>query len=205
MHIGDSSEEKTKKYPFTEFTEHVTETHFNCVKEMLEKLSEKLQRERMCYPPKDPQAVIEAKAKNWADALKDLDSAGVKERKKPSVAIDFDGTIAKYDHYRGKGFFGEPIEGARNFIKLLKDMGWVVIINTTRSEIHAVESYLVVHGIAYDFINFNPENEIQDLSDKKVLADVYVDDRAVRFDGNWQQTFGDIVTARPWWKEIKRK
>lgn len=208
MHIGDSGEDKTKKYPFTEFmenSEHPAVVHFDCVKEMLEKLKENLQRERMFYPPKDPQAVIEAKAKNWTDALKDLDTIRAKAKKKPSVAIDFDGTIAKYDHYRGKGVFGDPIAEAKNFIKLLKNMGWIVIINTTRSEIHAVEAYLMVHGIPFDFINYNPENEIQDLSDKKVLADVYVDDRAVRFDGSWQQTFRDIITARPWWKEVRNE
>ena len=76
-----------------------------------------------------------------------------------------------------------------------------IIINTTRSEISEVEEYLKKHHIPYDYINHNPDNDEQELSQSKVLADCYVDDRSLRFEGSWGPRFAnEILYFKPWWK-----
>ena len=119
-----------------------------------------------------------------------------------TIAIDFDGTIAQYDRYRGKGIFGLPIDGAIEKINRLASQGNIIIINTTRIEKHDVAEYLKLYGIHYDYINYNPENDRQMLSHSKVLADVYIDDRNIEFNGEWNDDLiAKINNFKPHWRK----
>ena len=119
-----------------------------------------------------------------------------------TIAIDFDATISEYTGYKGKGVFGLPLPGAVKYINRLHNQGNTIIINTTRSEIHLVSQYLTDWNIPYDYINFNLENIKQDLSDKKVLADVYIDDRSLVFTGEWTEDYvNKIIAFKPWWRK----
>ena len=117
------------------------------------------------------------------------------------IAVDFDGTISRYDGFKGKGIFGEPIRHAEYFIKLLKEDGHRIIINTTRSETHQVIDYLKGNRIPFDYVNHNPENIIRGCSLGKVLADVYVDDRNIPFNGNWNEAYARIKEFKEWWRK----
>ena len=117
------------------------------------------------------------------------------------IAIDFDGVINGYKGFKGKGKFEPPVPGAYRALTLLKEAGHTIIINTTRSETWLVEDYLRKNGIPFDHINTNPENAKRHLSPSKVLADIYIDDRNIPFDGNWSRTLGEIEVFKPWWKQ----
>lgn len=116
------------------------------------------------------------------------------------IAIDFDGVISNYKGFKGKGVFEEPVPGSIMAIQCLSLSGHTIIINTTRSETWLVEEYLEKHKIPFNYINFCPENQRRHLSPTKVLADVYIDDRNVRFDGNWVATYDEVIKFKPWWK-----
>lgn len=118
-----------------------------------------------------------------------------------SVAIDFDAVVSHYYGWQGKGVFGVPIKGARESLDLLRKAGRRVIIHTSRVETWLIAEYMKKHSIPYHFINHNPDNVYYHLSPLKVAADVYVDDRALRFDGNWEKTFTEIINFVPWWKK----
>lgn len=119
-----------------------------------------------------------------------------------TVAIDFDGVISTYSGWKGKGVFGPPIEGVVESLKKMKELGWRIIINTTRIELHDVATYLDFNKIPFDFINHNPENVEQMLHPGKVLADVYIDDRSLTFNGVWDEKFFDeIANYKPWWRK----
>jgi len=120
---------------------------------------------------------------------------------KKTLAVDFDGVISYYKGFKGKGVFGPPIEGCREMLNDLIKNDWTVIINTTRSETPDIKAYLNLHNIPYHHINFNPENVRQQLSDTKVVAHVYLDDRAVRFNGNWKEAAEQIMNFEPWWRK----
>lgn len=98
------------------------------------------------------------------------------------LAIDFDGVL--HDNtWRAPGHrMGVPIQGAREVMGTLKDLGHQLVIFTERgASPEHVEDWLDYFKIPYDSV-----------TDRKPKADVYLDDRAVRFK-NWAEAYHDIV------------
>ena len=116
------------------------------------------------------------------------------------LAIDFDGVISEYTTWKGKGNFGTPIAGCAEAIKKLKEAGHTIIIYTTRLEIHQVKEYLESYNILFDYINHNPEDSRRMLHPNKMNADVYIDDKAVTFKGDWVEVADRIIEFKPWWR-----
>lgn len=99
------------------------------------------------------------------------------------VAVDLDGTILEFDGWKGHYWFGEPTRGAREALTELKRRGYVIVVWTTRKNVSDVARVLDSYGIPFDFINENPYQPPD--CGRKIFADVYVDDRAVEFRGDW--------------------
>jgi len=118
------------------------------------------------------------------------------------VCIDFDGVIHEYDGFKGPGVFNGPVAGAAEALRYLKDAGWVVIIYTTRAEVELIADWLIEHNILFDEINQHHETYNNPMNPGKPHADVYVDDKAVRFEGDWDDTLNQLVYSeiRPWWE-----
>ncbi|MBE3577259.1 MAG: hypothetical protein IMX00_06165 [Limnochordales bacterium] len=124
-----------------------------------------------------------------------------------TLCVDFDGTITEYERYRGRGVFDPPIPGAAETLRRLKAEGWRIIIYTTRSETEEIAAYLREHGIPFDGINKDEEGP-PGVQPGKPAADVYVDDRAVAFRGDWETAYRQIYELLAWkkeWKEQLRK
>src|SRR6201988_2756427 len=66
-----------------------------------------------------------------------------------TIAVDFDGVIAEYDGWKGKGVLGLPRKDVVEALHELRAEGWKVVIHTTRGE-REVRPYLVRHGIPHD-------------------------------------------------------
>lgn len=119
----------------------------------------------------------------------------------PTVAIDFDGVISSYDRgYLGEHLFGDPVPGVQDATKKLQDMGFKVVIFTVRAENPSIRKYLEDNGIAYDAINENPWARVPHQVSGKIPADVYIDDRAIHFDGDWGPIPEKVYNFRPWHK-----
>jgi hypothetical protein len=119
------------------------------------------------------------------------------DHNKKSIAVDLDGVIIEYDGlWKGPEVFGPIIPGAIEGLKQLKEMGFTIIVYTTRNNCMAssmgdydaaeltnmVRVLLDFFDIPYDYISlFKP------------LAAYYLDDRAVRFT-NWTKAVKDIKT-----------
>lgn len=106
------------------------------------------------------------------------------------VAIDFDGTIVENEYPN----IGPLKENAIRCIRLLKEIGCNIIITSCRTNtiIHPnLAERLTQVKIMKAFLERNniPFDEIDNGTQGKVDADVYIDDRAVRFENNWE----DIV------------
>jgi len=103
---------------------------------------------------------------------------------KKSVCVDLDGVLAQYDGWKGVEHIGDPIPGAAEFTKRLREIARVVIFTcrtnadpkiSGRNEsvqmlTQRVRLWLDAHGFAYDEIY---------VGQGKPLAAAYVDDRAV--------------------------
>ena len=117
-----------------------------------------------------------------APARKDVEFAEAKKTGK-TIAVDLDGTLAEYTGWKGEDDFGRARPGAREAIQKLHDQGHIIIIFTTRGRRDLVSHWLRDNGIVFDYINENP-NQPEGTSGK-VVADVYIDDRAVNAKGAW--------------------
>lgn len=124
---------------------------------------------------------------------------------KITACIDFDGVINDYQGWKGVDVFEHPVPGAAEALSYLRDkLGWYIIIHTTRVASEALESWLCRHDISYDTINqMKPGAQDNPHNAGKPPADIYIDDRGFRFNGNWPETIKKLVLMdlRPWGKK----
>lgn len=117
-----------------------------------------------------------------------------------TICIDIDGTISHYIDWVDGHTFGKILPHCAESIQELKRKGWFIIIYTTRANNQEISKFLYENGIPFDFINENP-NQPENAKGGKPYADVYVDDRAICFKGDWKQTLSDIEKFEPWEKD----
>lgn len=114
-----------------------------------------------------------------------------------TVCIDIDGTISRYIEWVDSKTFGEVLPHCAETIHHLKADGWYVIIYTTRADKNEITKFLGKHNIPFDAINENP-NQPANAIGGKPMADVYVDDRAIQFDGDWSGAYEKITGFKSW-------
>lgn len=132
----------------------------------------------------------------WVDLLRasrpELYKA-LRPGEKPTAAVDLDGTLARYDGWKGADHFGEPLAGAKDFLSELAKTHKVLIFTTRTKDDdpalmrgnaqnrHAlaglVRGWLDAAGMPYDDVY---------IGQGKPIADVYVDDRAIAVPPNPQ-------------------
>jgi len=111
------------------------------------------------------------------------------------VCLDFDGVINLYPGWENEGYakiLGEPVEGAKESIKDLRNRGSMVLVHSTRCGYSggtvAITEYLNMYNIRVDGVCSN-----------KPPADVYVDDKGVTFMGKWDAEFVErIMNFKTW-------
>lgn len=100
---------------------------------------------------------------------------------RPTICIDLDGTLAKYDKWKGLDDIGEPIDGAVEFVNGLAEWANIIIFTVRCSTEHypnqanymlvnRVKIWLDKYGFKYDHVWWEAG---------KPSADAYVDDRSV--------------------------
>ena len=94
---------------------------------------------------------------------------------KPIVAVDFDGTLSLDSQYPNIGRFNTPLYEA---LMKLKGIGWSIVLWTCREgkELKEAVEWCANNGLEFDAINENPP-EVP-FKSRKVVADMYIDDRA---------------------------
>lgn len=112
---------------------------------------------------------------------------------KGTVCIDFDGVLSAYKGWKGPEHTEPPVPGAKEFVQRLIDEGYKVMIHTTR-DMDVVSEWLS----NYDF----PEEVV--IVNYKPPALVYIDDRAHRFDGDWDSAYR-AIHQKPWWANKEEK
>lgn len=128
----------------------------------------------------------------------------------PTIVIDFDGTIAQWispffkQEKPGQALpIGDPLPNVKENIQRLYDMGFEIVISSARTsyklnkseedveaEVEAMKDFLDINGIPYHCIDNGTYG--------KIPAYYYIDDRGVRFEGNWKITV-DFIEKH--WKE----
>jgi len=119
--------------------------------------------------------------------------------KNKTICFDLDGVLAQYSGWKGEYTpIGEPVPGMREYLQELRDNGNTIIIFTLRGA-HDVQVWADANNMPYDWININ--GDFYGQNSGKPFADIYVDDRAVRFTGDVEQLAKDIDAFRVWWEK----
>ena len=123
-----------------------------------------------------------------------------------TIAIDFDGVIHDYAHYGA--ILGEPVDGAFDCIRTLIQRypiyifcarAWHSTTSGPLAGLNYIPHWLEMHELGIgSFVDVNPGPYWEDkskilITNKKLPAAVYIDDRGLRFE-NWPQTMGELVT-----------
>lgn len=121
----------------------------------------------------------------WRSCENGTSSAGRGNRRR-DVAIDLDETLMQRPSTYRKGEFGPPVEGVESVIHALRTRGYRVIVHTARGqeEREAIADHLAMFGITVDGIVCG-----------KPRALAYIDDRAIRFGGDWERTLEELEAA----------
>lgn len=115
---------------------------------------------------------------------------------KKTVVFDFDGVIHSYTSgWQGECVIAdEPVEGVAKAISEIRKAGYEVVVVSTRCATSwgrkAVEEWLKINGIEVDGVQM-----------EKPPAVVYIDDRAICFDGKCENLLEKIEAFEPWYKK----
>ena len=113
------------------------------------------------------------------------------------IAVDLDGVLAQYQgaahsDLKGGSEIGDPVPGAVEFVLAAGAAGWQVVVHSRNHHPAAVNGWLLKNGLG-------------DCVATSVLAPdatVYLDDRAVRFDGDFGPALAFLQgDPRPWWRK----
>ncbi len=108
---------------------------------------------------------------------------------KKKIYVDFDGVINNYTGWRDGELF-EPRDGALDFIQKIS-VDYEIWIFTVRDP-ETIWKWL----IKYHFDPF-----IQDVTNKKEPAHLYIDDRGVNFNGDYEKLKHDMTHFKPYWQK----
>jgi hypothetical protein len=117
-----------------------------------------------------------------------------------TIAVDFDGVINSYKSgWQGPTKTDEPVLSAAEGISGLWNRGYKIIIFSTRANTQEGTDTI------REYIRRHTENDLLansiEITDRKPIADMYIDDRAIQFTGDWEETLKQIETFEPWVKK----
>jgi len=130
---------------------------------------------------------------------------------KPSlvIAIDFDGTIVEHRY----PFIGKIRPFAFETLEALQVNGHRLILWSHRAgnKLEEAVKFCKSHGIEFYAVNKNyPEEVWNEHDSRKILADIYIDDRNLGGIASWGEIYKMICpdeelppqkTKKSWWKE----
>ena len=109
---------------------------------------------------------------------------------KKTICVDFDGVLNEYGYEERD--LGEPLTGSKEFIKELRRKYKVVILTSRPKE-------QVIHWLRN---NGFPSMKVTNC---KVPAVAYIDDRAIQFNGSYKKVISRLKNFKPYWaKEYYR-
>jgi len=109
---------------------------------------------------------------------------------RPIVCVDLNGVLDAYTGWKSPGHWDPPVPGAEAFLRSLNENGFRVIVFTTRWEDDA-RAWLEQHGLL---------PWASEVTDRKPAAHVFVDDRAICFRGDFEETLRQVIGFRAYWE-----
>jgi hypothetical protein len=108
-----------------------------------------------------------------------------------TICIDFNGVLDTYKGWTGDAAAYPMRDGTVEFLDALIQAGYTIIIFTA-ADVSRVKQWVIRNGL---------DDLIADVTNVKVPALCYVDDRAVRFNGDFYETFEEIMEFKTFWED----
>lgn len=100
-----------------------------------------------------------------------------------TAAVDLDGTLAETIRPHDPDRIGELRPGARETLQKLREKGVRISIWTVRDNEKLVRDWLERYDVPFDHINDSPDHP--EGGSRKLMADIYIDDRGFDASGDW--------------------
>jgi len=134
-----------------------------------------------------------------------------------TIAIDFDGVIHKYSKgWQDGKIYDEPFENVFNHISKLMEENTVFIFSARSPR--QIKKWMISHCVFDEYIDmgsyaeqhythlkygfevqlipfwtkFWNKKNVLGITNRKLPAQVYIDDRALRFNGDWEETLKEL-------------
>lgn len=119
---------------------------------------------------------------------------------KKTVVFDFDGVIHSYKSgWKGAGIIPDPpVEGIEQALKDIHKAGYEIAIVSTRSALPSGRMAVIDWLDKWNLLEY-----VDRVCTEKPPAIVYIDDRAIRFDGKPELLLDQINTFKPWYEQEK--
>lgn len=109
---------------------------------------------------------------------------------KKTLLIDLDGVLNQYTGGFEKNYIPKIKQGAKEFLSELSK-SYIIKLFTTRNKILAAK-WLIENGL---------DTIIDYVTNVKELSYLYIDDRCIKFDGNYSNLKAQILSFKPWHKK----
>ncbi|TBW30393.1 BT0820 family HAD-type phosphatase [Gramella sp. KN1008] len=121
-----------------------------------------------------------------------------------TIAVDFDGTIVENRFPE----IGKPILFAFESLKKLQDEGHRLILWTYRhgERLNEAVEFCKKNGLEFYAVNKSyPEEEYDDTISRKILADIFIDDRNLGGLKGWGEIYQSLTNNKPGMNNKKKK
>jgi hypothetical protein len=118
------------------------------------------------------------------------------------VGVDFDGVL----HKCSKGFYDgtiydPPIKGSHNALRMLSEQYVIIIYSAkAKSDRPLINGKTGIELIWEWLKEHDMDRFVKEVTAEKPRAVFYIDDKAVRFDGDWSDTF-EVLEALGYYKQ----
>lgn len=108
---------------------------------------------------------------------------------KRTILLDLDGVLNEYTGGYDENFIPNPKQGVEEFLKELS-VDFEMILFTTRDNLKA-KNWLIEHKL---------DSYFKEITNEKKLSWLIIDDRCLKFDGDYNNLFNQIKNFKPWYK-----
>lgn len=105
------------------------------------------------------------------------------------ICIDFNGVLDTYEGWKGESYLYPMRPGTKEFLEALKSQGYRLMVLT------AMDKRIVKQWLKLNKIN----HLIEKVTNTKIPAIIYLDDRGLQFNGDYAQTLEAIKNFKTHW------